>query len=113
MHGKLVLRANEQGQESAGQLMLKKLLRNSVNKRRKVKEYMRKGKGGKFQLHKFKKTATIASTEMLALKQAAMHRINDRLAKKLRGGHNVARLIAEGQQVKRERVMIAPNLGQP
>ena len=76
-YGKLLLQANEQGQESAGQ-MLKKLLRHSANKRRKMKDYMRKGKNGKLTLCKFKKAATIGSTEtlILALRLDALHTVN-------------------------------------
>ena len=111
-HGKLVLRANEQGQESAGQ-MLKALLRNSANKRRKIGEYMRRKKNGTMTLCHFNKTATIGSTETLALKLNAYHTVESKLTTKLRGGHKVAEMKREGKQTKRERVMIEPLLDIP
>ena len=107
-----MLRANEQGQESAGQ-MLKKLLRNSVNKRRKIGSYMRKGKGGLMKECKFNKTATIASCQTLALKLNAMHTTNSKFTQKLRGGHKRAEIEREGGSVKRERQFIGPELGLP
>ena len=48
LYGKLVLRANEQGQESLGAL-LKRQLKNGVNKRRRVKTALRKGKDGEMR----------------------------------------------------------------
>ena len=112
-YGHLTMRANEQGQESAGQ-MLKMLLRKSCNKRRTISSYMRrkKNKDGTITMMecKVKKTATISSTEVLALKLDAMHTVNAKLTKKLRGGHKVAEMKREGRSVKRERVMITPQL---
>ena len=90
--------------------MLKKLLRNSANKRRKIKDYARKGKDGKMIKCKFKKTATIGSTTTLSLKLDAFAKVNDRLTKLKRKGKVLAKANAEGKQTKRERVVIGPLL---
>ena len=108
-YGKLVQQANEQGQESAGQ-MFKSRIRNGANKRRKVGDYMRPNKKGNLVLCKFRKTATTCATETFALKQDAAHTTNSRLTKKLKVGHKKAELQRQGKRAKRERQFVAPNL---
>ena len=116
--GKLVLRSNEQGQESLGAL-LKRLLKNSVNKRRTVGTYVRKGKKlepgfegpqAPDKVFAFNDTATKQSLAFLRMKVDAMHRCNSRLTKKMRLGKAQKAVIQKGQMLKRER---APTLGLP
>jgi hypothetical protein len=90
--------------------MLKTLIRKSANKRRRAKDYFRRGKNGKLTKCSFKKTVTVSSMEFLALKQNAMHTVNSRLTKKLRGAHKQAELKKSGHSLKRERVVTALEL---
>ena len=113
--GKLVLRANEQGQESLGAL-LKRILKNGVNKRRKIGTYTRKGKFRKDgeegpevpnKVSKFEDTATKESLAMLALKVDAMHDTQSHMTAKRRLGKLQKAIIQKGQSLKKERALIA------
>ena len=115
-NGKLLLRCNEQGQESLGAL-LKRMLKNGVNKRRKVGKYVlkgskpRRGCEGPANLDKvfdFKNTATKESFAMLSLKVHANHDVTSRLTKKKRMGQAQKAVRLRGEMLKKERV---PTLG--
>jgi hypothetical protein len=108
-YGKLFFQSNEQGQESAGQ-MIKSLLRHSANKRRKVSDYFRRTKSGELKLCHFKKTATIATGTTYAMKQDAMHNVDDRFTQKKRGGKVRFEKEQAGIQVKRDKVVTATEL---
>ena len=106
--GLLVLRSNEQGQESLGAL-LKRMLKNNVNKRRTIGKYVRKEKVKKDgtvlkeKISDFINTATKESLAMLAIRIDAMHTTESRMTHKRRLGQMQKAIKAKGQKTKRER----------
>ena len=109
--GRLCIRANEQGQESLGAL-LKRLLKNSVNKRRTVGDYVLKGARPALgaqgpvnadKVFKFNNTATKESLALLSLKVDAMHKTESRLTRKKRLGQMQKAIREKGRSLKNER----------
>ena len=94
----------------------KRILKNGVNKRRKIGTYTRKGKFRKDgeegpevpnKVSKFEDTATKESLAMLALKVDAMHDTQSHMTAKRRLGKLQKAIIQKGQSLKKERALIA------
>ena len=113
LHGQLVLRSNEQGQESAGQL-LKKILKQGSNKRRRAGTYLRKNKlnSGEDVLVEcnFSQTATVTSMEVYRMRMDVIATGKSRLHAKFRQGHKQGELKGDGEQLKRQKTQVTPLL---
>ena len=95
LHGKTQLRCNEQGQESAGQL-LKRIIKSGANKRRRASEFYRRKKlsTGETVLIKcnFTETCTVTSIATFRLRMDLIGKGKSRLHAKQRAGHKQGQL---------------------